>query len=70
MKYQKYSVPCYGPKWSLTGETARAVFSLKTGAPICAHKPELLNAVKMSSEFKSAGTFDSFLAVNSVELVD
>lgn len=66
MRYQGFSRPDI--KWSLTPETARAVFAVKHGAG-AAYNRDYRRALELSREFKPTGTFDSFLAVNGIELV-
>lgn len=69
MRYQGFSSSCV--KWSLTSERARAVYAIKhMPSRYSGKKGNLDWAIAHSSEFQPTGTFDSFLAVNGVELVD
>ena len=59
------------PKWSLTGETAMALYAIKHQPSRYVGNVKTLEwAIKNSTEFRPTGTFDSFLAVNGIELVD
>lgn len=57
-------------KWSLTGETARAIYALQHKGPINCRVGAFRTAQKLRPEMKSAGTFESFLRVNGIEIVD
>lgn len=58
-------------KWSLTGETARAIWSLKTkGSVFCMQSRDMAKILKYAPEFRRAENFAAFLDVNGIEIID
>ncbi len=58
------------PKWSLTGDHARATFGVKTGRTTLSSVEALRFAVVYADQFRPADTFERFLDVNGIEIVD
>ncbi len=57
-------------KWSLTGETARAIFALQHKGPINCRVGVFRTAREILPEMRWAGTFEQFLRINGIEIID
>lgn len=58
------------PKWTLTGDQARAVYGVKMGHPTFSSVGALRFATVYADEFHRADTFVRFLDLNGIEIVD
>ena len=58
------------PRWSLTGDTARCAYALATGGKIIGTVTGFRTAREILPEMKRAGTFEQFLRVNGIEIID
>ena len=60
------------PKWSLTGDRARAVYGVKTGAFTACSVANMKWALENSTEFRAAPfmSFESFAWLNGIEIID